>query len=66
MTPTALVTLVITGWGGFTFKVKTSVPLPVAFEAPKVTVEVAATVGVPVIAPEVVLRLSPAGRPVAV
>jgi hypothetical protein len=40
-------------------------PVPVAFVALRVTVDVPATAGVPEIAPLVVLTLKPEGRPVA-
>ena len=65
MAPTTLVRLVITGAGKLIVKLKTRVPEPVALEAPNVTLEIAATVGVPEIAPEEVLSVSPAGKPVA-
>jgi hypothetical protein len=41
-----------------------AVPVPELFVAEIDTFEVPATVGVPVIAPVVVLRLNPAGKPV--
>jgi hypothetical protein len=47
--------------------VRVTIPLaPAAFDAPNVTVDVPATVGVPEIKPVVELNDNPAGRPVAV
>ncbi len=45
---------------------KVAVPVPPAFTAPMVTLVVPATVGVPEIAPVVVLRVKPAGKAVEV
>ena len=49
-----------------TVMVSVAVPVPEAFVALSVTTETPATVGVPLIAPVVVLRVRPSGRPVAV
>ena len=46
-------------------KLSEAVPVPPALVAPRVTVLEPALVGVPVMAPVVVLRLNPAGRPEA-
>jgi hypothetical protein len=50
---------------GATVSVRVALPVPPAFVAPSVTVEVAAAVGVPEISPVVVLIDKPAGKPVA-
>jgi hypothetical protein len=63
--PDAVPALVITGAAGLTVKLKVFVPVPPAFVALKVTLVVAAAVGVPEISPVVVLMVSPAGNPVA-
>lgn len=63
--PAAVFKLVMTGFGRLTVKVRVAVPAPFALEAPIVTVELPAVVGVPVIAPEAVLTLNPAGNPSA-
>ncbi len=65
VSPEAEAALLITGAGGFTVRLKLAVPDPEALVAVKVTVLVPAAVGVPEIAPEVVLIDSPDGRPVA-
>ena len=57
--------LVMTGLGLFTVNVRFNVPVPPVFVALSATVVVPVVVGVPVIAPEVVLTESPAGRLVA-
>ena len=57
--------LVMTGVGGLTVRVKVLVPVPPALVALKVTLEVAAVVGVPEMRPVPVLTESPAGSPVA-
>ena len=50
---------------GLTVITNVAEPVPALFVAETVTLDVPATVGVPVIAPLVVLRFSPAGKPVA-
>jgi hypothetical protein len=50
---------------GLTVITSIAVPVPELLVAEIDTFEVPATVGVPVIAPVLVLRLSPAGKPVA-
>jgi hypothetical protein len=57
---------VITGLAGSTVKVRVAVPVPVAFVAPIVTLELPAAVGLPEMIPVVVATLKPAGNPVAV
>ena len=57
--------LVITGTAGFTVKLSVALPVPPAFVALKVTVEVPVAVGVPEITPVLLLTDSPAGNPVA-
>jgi hypothetical protein len=49
----------------FTVKVNVAVPVPPAFVALNVTLEVPTAVGVPEITPVLVLTDSPAGNPVA-
>ena len=63
--PLALVVLVIAGAATATVTVRVAWPVPPAFVALNVTVEVPAAVGVPEISPEVLLTVSPAGNPVA-
>jgi hypothetical protein len=63
--PLAVVALVMAGFAGLMVKVNVAFVVPPAFVAPKVTVEVAAAVGVPVITPLVTFTLRLAGRPVA-
>lgn len=63
--PVAVAPLEMTGVGKLIVKVSVAVPGPVAFVAVRVTEEVPAVVGVPVITPVVVLTLNPAGKPVA-
>ncbi len=55
----------MTGACGLTVIVSVVVPVPPGFAAPMVTEEVPVAVGVPVIAPVVVLTESPVGSPVA-
>lgn len=50
---------------GLMVRTNVAVPVPVAFVAPIVTLDVPAAVGVPVTDPVDVLTESPAGRPVA-
>ncbi len=57
---------VMTGVGGLMVNVTVKRPVPVASVAPTVAVNVPKAVGVPVIAPVVVLIINPAGKPVAV
>ena len=58
----ALLGLVRIGMGELMVIDNVAVPVPVAFVAERDTIEVPATVGVPVIAPVVVLTDNPAGR----
>ena len=58
----ALLGLVRIGMGELMVIDNVAVPVPVAFVAERDTFEVPATVGVPVIAPVVVLTDNPAGR----
>ncbi len=55
--------LVTIGSGALTVMFKVAVPEPVAFVAVKDTGNTPVTVGVPVIAPVVLLSDNPAGRP---
>jgi len=55
----------MTGVGGLIVKVTVCEPVPPAFVAVTVAVDVPAVVGVPVIAPVVVLTVRPAGSPLA-
>ena len=55
----------ITGVGELIVRVRASVPVPFALVAPKVTVKVPVSVGVPLIAPVLVLTARPEGNPVA-
>ena len=55
----------MTGAAGFTVKASTWVPVPLAFVALNVTLEVPAAVGDPEIKPVAVLIDSPAGKPAA-
>ena len=57
--------LVITGMGGFIVSVKVAKPVPPALVALKVTENVPAAEGVPLINPVEVSTVSGAGRPVA-
>ena len=57
--------LVITGGAGLIVSVSVALPVPPAFVALSVTVDVPAVVGVPEINPLVLLTDSPAGNPVA-
>lgn len=63
--PLAVNELVIAGLPWVTVSVRVAVPVPPAFVAPIVTLEVPTAVGVPVINPVPVATLSPAGSPVA-
>ena len=63
--PVAVLLLDITGAGGLIVIVKVFVPVPLAFIALIVTVEVPLTVGVPLITPVDVFILNPDGKPVA-
>ncbi len=64
--PLAVVALVMTGAvPDVIVRVKAVVPVPLAFDALKVTLKVPATVGVPEMTPVEVLTESPAGNPVA-
>ena len=53
------------GAGTAMVSVRVALPVPQALVAPRVTVEVAAAVGVPEISPVVELTDRPAGNPVA-
>jgi hypothetical protein len=55
----------VAGVAADTVTIRLFVPEPAEFVALKVTVEVAATVGVPEITPLVALTVRPAGSPVA-
>jgi hypothetical protein len=55
----------MTGAGTLIVSVSVAVPVPAAFVALNVTVEVPAALGAPVIKPLVVLTDNPAGNPVA-
>jgi hypothetical protein len=59
----AVVGLLTTGRGGLTVSVRMAVPGPVALLAVKVTGKMPVTVGVPEMAPFVVLMVRPVGRP---
>ena len=63
--PLAVRALVIAGFAGLIVMVSVAVPVPPAFVALIVTLDVPAAVGVPVIAPVAVLTDKPVGRPVA-
>jgi hypothetical protein len=63
--PLAVVALVIAGGATATVTVRVAFPVPPAFVALSVTVEVPAVVGVPEIAPVAVFTVRPAGNPVA-
>jgi hypothetical protein len=63
--PPAEVALVITGTGTVIVSVRVALPVPPAFVAPNVTVEVAAAVGVPEISPVEVFTDKPPGKPAA-
>ena len=63
--PVAVPALEMTGAGGLMVRVKVLVPVPPALVALKLTLEVAAVVGVPEISPVAVLIDRPAGSPVA-
>ena len=65
MLPLAVEELLITGVGGFTVRVSVAEPVPLAFVAPIVTVEVPTALGVPVMLPVNVLTVSPDGNPLA-
>ncbi len=62
--PLAVAALDITGMAGLIVIVKTFVPVPVIFVALSVSMNVPATVGVPLIIPVAVLIDNPAGNPV--
>ena len=55
----------IMGAGTSIINVKSMLPVPLVFEALKVTVNVPDAAGVPEITPVVVLMLRPAGKPLA-
>lgn len=57
--------LVIAGLATVMVRESVAVVVPPAFVAPIVTLEVPVAVGVPLIAPVLVLTLKPAGNPVA-
>ena len=61
--PLVNATLVITGAGGLTVSVSVAVPVPPAFVALNVIVDIPTAVGVPEIRPVTVLTESPAGNP---
>ena len=63
--PLAVLALVIAGCATATVRVRVALPVPPAFVALSVTVEVPAAVGVPEINPVAVFTVSPAGKPVA-
>ena len=60
--PAAVVALVMTGAAGTIVRLREAVPVPPAFVADRLTVNVPAAVGVPEIRPVVVLTLNPAGK----
>jgi hypothetical protein len=55
----------MTGSAAAMERVKVALPVPLLLAAQRVTVEVAAAVGVPEISPVVLLTVRPAGNPVA-
>ena len=61
----AVAPLLITGLGALIVRLNVEVPVPLLLIALSVTLEVPTAVGVPVIAPVLVLTDNPAGRPVA-
>ena len=63
--PLAVAVLLMTGAGGTMVSVNVAVPVPPAFFAERVMVNVPASVGVPVICPVTEFKFNPAGRPVA-
>ena len=63
--PLAVVALVIAGGATATVTVRVALPVPPAFDALSVTVEVPAVVAVPEITPVAVFTVRPAGNPVA-
>jgi hypothetical protein len=63
--PLAVVALVIAGGATAMVTVSVALPVPPAFVALSVTVEVPAAVGVPEITPVAVFTVRPAGKPVA-
>jgi hypothetical protein len=63
--PLALVVLVIAGGATAIVTVRVALPVPPAFVALSVTVEVPAAVGVPEITPVAVFTIRPVGNPVA-
>ena len=63
--PLAVVALVMTGADTAIFSVKVALPVPLLFVALRVTVEVPAAVGVPVMEPLALFTARPAGKPVA-
>ena len=63
--PLAVGGLLMTGAGGTMVRVKVAVPVPPAFFAERVIVNVPASAGVPVICPVAGSRFNPGGKPVA-
>ena len=63
--PVAVVALVITGAAALIVKTSVAEPVPLAFVALIVTLDVPAVVGVPEMIPVAVLTLRPAGNPLA-
>ena len=61
----AVSSLVTSGAGGFTVKIREADPVPPAFVAVRVMVEEPANVGVPEISPVLLLMLNPDGKPLA-
>ncbi len=57
--------LVISGGSGNTSRVNTAVPVPLAFVALMLTMNVPSIVGIPVIIPVLVSTVSPGGKSVA-
>ena len=63
--PLAVAALLMTGAGGTMVSVKVEVPVPPAFFAARMIVNVPASAGVPVICPVAGFKFNPTGRPVA-
>ena len=63
--PVAEVALVITGGAGLMVSVSVALPVPPAFVALSVTIELPTVVGVPEITPVPGFTVSPPGNPVA-
>lgn len=63
--PAAVVALVITGAADWTARTRVAVPVPPAFVALTLTLDVPELVAVPEIKPVLAFTASPAGKPVA-